>query len=195
MFFQFLDRARQGRLVDVQPFGCSRKMEFFGDGILAEPARRDPLRVVIPARHPLLAHARIPLDEVLRYPLVIGDPQVCEGYNHQIERVLRALDKEPLVAERVMSFDLMMALVAAGFALALVGASQIAASREPNIVARPLAGGSPMLTTYLLRRAGNPSEALSRFVARVGRLEVDTGKEHDPSRIAASDELDELKDS
>ncbi|HEN3452937.1 TPA: LysR family transcriptional regulator [Yersinia enterocolitica] len=162
-----------------------------GDGIIAEPAWRDPLRVAIPARHPLLAHARIPLDEVLRYPLVMGDPQVCEGYNHQIERVLRALDKEPLVAERVMSFDLMMALVAAGFALALVGASQIAASREPNIVARPLAGGSPMLTTYLLRRDIDPSEALSRFVARVGRLEVDTGKEHDPCCAAASDELEE----
>ncbi len=75
----------------------------------------------------MLAHACIPLDEVLRYSQVMGDPQVCEGYNHQIERVLRALDKEPLAA--------------AGFALALVGGSQIAANREPNIVARPLAGG------------------------------------------------------
>ncbi len=127
----------------------------------------------------MLAHARIPLDEVFRYPLVMGDPQVCEGYNHQIERVLRALDKEPLVTERVMSFDLMMALV---------GASQIAASREPNIVARPLAGGSPMLTTYLLRRDSDPSEALSRFVARVGRLEADTSKEHVHAGDAPSDE-------
>ena len=90
--------------------------------------------------------------------------------------MLRALDKEPLVAERVMSFDLMMALVAAGFVLALVGVSQIAASRESNIVARPLAGGSLVLTTYLLRRAGDSSEALGRFVERVGRLEADTGK-------------------
>ena len=159
-----------------------------GDGILAEPAWRDPLRVAIPARHPLLAHARIPLDEVLRYPLVMGDPQVCEGYNHQIERVLRSLDKQPMVIERVMTFDLMMALVAAGFALALIGASQIDASREPNIVARPLAGGSRMLTTYLLRRDIDPSEALSRFVARVGRPEVHTGKEHDTCCDAASDE-------
>lgn len=121
----------------------------------------------------------------------MGDPQVCEGYNHQIERVLRALDKDPLVAERVMSFDLMMALVAAGFALALVGASQIAASREPNIVARPLASGSPMLTTYLLRRDSDPSEALSRFIARVGRLEADTSKEHVPAGDAPSDELED----
>lgn len=89
-----------------------------------------------------------------------------------------------------MSFDLMMALVAAGFALTLVGASQIAASREPNVVARPLAGGSPMLTTYLLRRDIDPSEALSRFVARVGRLAVDTGKEYYPGCAATSDKLE-----
>ena len=40
----------------------------------------DPLVVVMPARHPLLVHKRIPLDEVLRYPLVMCDPQSCEGY-------------------------------------------------------------------------------------------------------------------
>lgn len=51
-----------------------------GDGIVAEAAWSDPLVVVMPARHPLLVHKRIPLDEVLRYPLVMCDPQSCEGY-------------------------------------------------------------------------------------------------------------------
>lgn len=147
-----------------------------GDGLLAEPAWSDPLRVAIPARHTLLAHARIPLEEVLRYPLIMGDVQAFEGYNRQIERALRAEDGEPLVVERVMSFDLMMALVSAGFALALVGASQIEVSREPNIVARPLAGRSPVLTTYMLRRDADASDTLSRFVTRVAALE--TGHSH-----------------
>ena len=31
--------------------------------------------VAVPARHPVLAYKRIPLDEVLRYPLVLCDPQ------------------------------------------------------------------------------------------------------------------------
>lgn len=143
-----------------------------GDGILAEPVWSDAVHVAVPARHPLLAYKRIPLEEVVRYPLVMGAPQFCEGYCRQIERILHAVDHEPLVAEQVLSFDLMMALVAAGFALALVSAQQIAASREPGIVARPLAGRSPMLTTYLLRQDAEPSESLARFIERVSTIEA-----------------------
>lgn len=139
-----------------------------GDGLIAEPVWRDPLMVAVPARHPILSHKRIPLEEVLRYPLVVCDPQVCEGHARQVARVLRAVDAEPLVAEQVTSFDLMMALVSAGFALGLAGASQIAASRESDVVARPLAGRSPMLTTYLLRLNGEPSQTLAHFIERVG---------------------------
>jgi DNA-binding transcriptional LysR family regulator len=142
-----------------------------GDGILAEPVWSDRLMVAMPARHPLLAYKRIPLDELLRYPLVLGDPIVCEGHARQIARVLRAIDREPLVAEEVTSVDLMMALVSAGFALGLAGSSQIASSREPDVVARPLAGRSPRLTTYLLRLDRDPSESLARFIERVGSIE------------------------
>ncbi|WP_239521536.1 LysR substrate-binding domain-containing protein, partial [Stenotrophomonas maltophilia] len=84
-----------------------------------------PLMVAVPARHDLLKYKRIPLEEVLRFPLVLCDPQVCEGHARQIERVLRRVDMEPLVAERVASCDLMMALVSAGFALGFTGAAHI----------------------------------------------------------------------
>ena len=73
--------------------------------------------VAVPARHHLLKHRRIPLDEVLHFPLVLCDPQACEGYARQVERVLRRSDREPLIVERVASFDLMMVVVSAGFAL------------------------------------------------------------------------------
>lgn len=142
-----------------------------GDGIVAEPVWSDLLMVAVPARHPLLAYKRIPLEEVLRYPLVLCDPQTCEGHARQVDRVLRRVDMEPLIAERVASFDLMMALVSAGFALGLAGAPHIAASREQGVVARQLAGRSPMLTTYLLRREGEPLETLSRFIDRVHVIE------------------------
>lgn len=120
----------------------------------------------MPAKHPLLTHKRTPLGEVLRYPVVMGDPHACEGYCRQIARVLRTVDVEPLVAEEVASLDLMLTLVSAGYALALVGASQIAACRSPEVTSRPLAGISPVLTTYLLRADTVPSEPLSRFIER-----------------------------
>ncbi len=150
-----------------------------GDGVIAEPVWTDPLMVAVPARHPLLKYKRIPLVDVLHYPLVLGDPLACEGHARQVDRALRQVEQEPLIAERVRSIDLMMALVSAGFALGLAGASQISASREPGVVARPLAGRAPMLTTYLLRLDGDTSHSLARFIERVSAVESPVG--HKPS--------------
>ncbi|MFT4248648.1 MAG: LysR family transcriptional regulator, partial [Pseudomonas sp.] len=84
----------------------------------------------------------------------------------QIARMLRTVDVEPLVAEEVASLDLMLTLVSAGYALALLGASQIAACRSPDVASRPLACISPVLTTYLLRADTAPSAPLARFIER-----------------------------
>ncbi len=111
------------------------------EGIATEAVWSDALMVAVPARHPLLKHNRIPLEEVLRYPLVMCDPHVCEGYCRQITRVLRAVDVEPLVAEEVASLDLMLTLVSADYALALVGASQVAACRTADVTQPPAGRG------------------------------------------------------
>lgn len=66
----------------------------------------------------------------------------------------------------------MMALVAAGFALGPTGAPRIAASREPGMVAHPLAGRSPVLTTYVLHRKGESSEVLFRFIEWVQAIDL-----------------------
>ncbi len=113
-----LSQQIRGLHDDLYDVGFAQSAEV-GESILAEPAWSDPLMVAVPARHPLLTYKRIPLDEVLRYPLVMCDPQLCEGYGRQIARILRTVDAEPLVAEQVASLDLMLALVAAGYALTL----------------------------------------------------------------------------
>ena len=161
---------------DLYDIGLAQS-EDVGDGILSEIAWSDPVHVMVPARHPLLAYKRIPLEEVLRYPLAMGDPQCREGYCRQIERILRTVDQEPLVAEQVKSFDLMIALVAAGYALGLVGASQIALSQELGIVARPLAGHA-RLTTWLLRRDDAPPESVVRFIDRLAALGLSSLQSH-----------------
>lgn len=142
-----------------------------GDGVVTTPVWSDALMVALPARHPLLVHKRIPLNELLRYPLVLCDPQICEGQAKHVDRVLRRSDMEPLIAERVASCDLMMALVSAGFALGLTGEAHISTSRESGVVARPLASRVPRLTTYLLSLEGEPSNVLKRFIERVEAIE------------------------
>ncbi|NGY05916.1 LysR family transcriptional regulator [Solimonas terrae] len=143
-----------------------------GDGIVTQPVWRDPLVLAVPARHPLLGHKRIPLDEALRYPLIICDPELCEGCWQQIEPALRTVDAVPVIAERVASVDLMLTLVAAGYGLGFITTARAAVLRHPDIVSRQLAGRSLMLTTYLLRPDNEPSEQLQRFIQRVSPPET-----------------------
>ena len=142
-----------------------------GDGIVATSAWEDELMVAVPARHPVLSFRQVPLEEVLHYPLVLGDPAICEGHARQVERILRKHEQEPLIVQHVSTFDLMMTLVSAGLALGLAGAAHISSSRELGVVARPLAGKPPMLTTYLLRRDAETPEMLTRFIERVAFID------------------------
>lgn len=191
LFEVSLSQQIKGLKDDLYDVGFAQSDEV-GEGIAAEAVWSDALMVAVPARHPLLKHKHIPLEELLRYPLVLCDPQVCEGHAQQLERVLRRVEMEPLIAERVASFDLMMALVSAGFALGLAGAPHIASSREAGVVARPLAGRSPMLITYLLQREAETSETISRFIDRVRGIELPEGVRPTPPFEADTEEEAEL---
>ncbi|HFJ0418692.1 TPA: LysR family transcriptional regulator [Pseudomonas aeruginosa] len=174
-----LSQQIKGLQDDLYDVGFAQSDEV-GEGVVVEAVWSDPLMVAVPARHHLLKHKRIPLNEVMQFPLVLCDPLACEGHARQVERVLRRSDREPLVVERVASFELMMIVVSAGFALGLAGGPHITASRESGVVARPLAGRSPILTTYLLRREGDVSEVLSRFIERVRAIDLSEGTRFAP---------------
>jgi len=174
LFQVSLAQQIKGLQEDLYDVGFAQSEEA-GDGINTIAVWSDPLMVAVPARHHLLKHKRIPLDEVLQFPLVLCDPQICEGHAQQIDRVLHRADREPLVVEHVASFELMRVVVSAGFALGLAGLPHIVANREPDVVARPLVGRSPRLTTYLLRRENETSEVLSRFIERVMTIDSPEG--------------------
>ena len=141
------------------------------DDVLAEPLLQDSLVTVIPARHPLLVHPTIPLDELSRFPLVMCDPQVCEGYNRELTRVLRSMKEEPTIVEHVASLEMMLILVAAGFGVGFTSATRTATCRHPDVVIRPLATDEAVLTTYLLRLENyNSSLPIERFTTRLQRV-------------------------
>jgi DNA-binding transcriptional LysR family regulator len=165
-----LSQQIKGLHDDLYDVGLSMANEV-GDGIMAESVWDDPLMVAVPERHPLLIFKRVPLEEVLRYPLVLCDPGTCEGHARQVDRVLRRMEQEPLIAQYASTFDLMMAVVSAGLALGLAGAAHISSSREQGVVARPLAGPVPLLTTYMLRVDAEPSQVLARFIERVAAMD------------------------
>jgi DNA-binding transcriptional LysR family regulator len=166
-----LSQQIKGLNTDLFDAGFAHSDEV-GEGITAEPVWSDPLMIVVPARHSLLAHRRIPLAEVMRHPLVLCHPEACEGFWTQLKQVLRTVDAKLIVADRVSTLDLMMTLVAAGYGLGFATEAQISGGRNADVVARPLAGRSPMLTTYLLRSNSVPSEQLGRFISRAGLVDA-----------------------
>ncbi|MGD9925109.1 MAG: LysR family transcriptional regulator [Pseudorhodoplanes sp.] len=139
-----------------------------GDGIVTEPIWHDPLMVAVPARHPLLSHKAVPLHKLASYPLVLCDPRMCEGYCRELTRLLRPLEREPDVAEHVSSLDMMLTLVGAGYGLGFTTATRVALSQRPDVVIRPLAVDSAVITTYLLRLASEDLPmSVERFIARL----------------------------
>lgn len=139
-------------------------------GVIAMPVWQDPLVVAIPARHPLLAHKRVPLEEVVGYPLVLCHPQVCEECSRQCERLLRLVETPPIVAEYVTTHSLMLALVAAGYGVGFSTAAHAVACRQADVIVRPLDEDSAALTTYLLHAEGAMSEPLRHFIDRAQRV-------------------------
>jgi DNA-binding transcriptional LysR family regulator len=166
LFEVTLAQQLKGLRSDLYDVGFAHIAEV-SEGIDAQPAWSDPLVIAIPPRHPLLAHPRISIEELLRYPLVLCRPESCEGCHQQIKRILGTVEVEPIIAEHVSSFYLMMTLVAAGFGLSFANESHMAACRHPDVVTRPLEGSQVLVTTYLLRLAADPSEPLRRFIDRV----------------------------
>jgi DNA-binding transcriptional LysR family regulator len=165
-----LSHQVKGLRSDLYDVGFAQASEV-GDGIVVEQAWNDPVVAAVPDRHPLLGHKAIPLEAMLHYPLVLCHPEVCEGFSRQIERILRAVDVEPRVAEEVTTLDLMLTLIAAGYGVGLVGASQIDAYRNSAVIVRPLAGTTASIITYLLRPDVEPSTQLAHFIGRVKPVE------------------------
>ncbi|OGA57068.1 MAG: D-alanyl-D-alanine endopeptidase [Burkholderiales bacterium RIFCSPHIGHO2_01_FULL_64_960] len=137
------------------------------DGLVAEPVWSEPLSVIAPARHPLLAHGHVKLDDVLKFPLVLCHSEADSGCHQQIQAVLEGATVSPKVVDRVTSLGVMLTLVGAGYGVGFAIGSQVKMLQRPDIAVRPLAGMSPTLSTYLLRRKGEPSEPMKRFMKRI----------------------------
>ena len=96
------------------------------------------------------------------------DPHACEGYCRELGRLLQAVEHKLNVVEEVSSLDMMLTLVGAGYGVGFMTATKIPISQRPDVVIRPLAMESAVITTYLLRPdSSSLSTSLERFVARL----------------------------
>lgn len=141
-----------------------------GDGIIAEPIWVDSVVVAVAARHPLLVHKQIPLEDLIRYPLVVADRRLFGNWDCEVGQLLRDAAVK-LNVEYVASVDMMLTLVAAGYGVGFASAARIGVLNRPDIVIRPLATPNVIHTTYLLRPESDTDTpaaiSLDRFIARL----------------------------
>jgi DNA-binding transcriptional LysR family regulator len=138
-----------------------------GDDFVALPIWEESMYLAISVRHPLLTYKEVPLSIAMGYRLIIMDEKVHEGAFAQIQQALKILQCPPTIIERVTSINLMMALVVAGYGVAIIGKYQANACKYEGVITRPIADPCPRLKTYLLRPIEVHTDPLQRLIDRL----------------------------
>jgi len=139
-------------------------------GLSSETLWQTELVVALPPRHPLLVHKRVPLAELASCPLVLFHPEVQGGLHQQISSVLAGANSSLAVVAQASSQEMLISLVAAGYAVGLSCAAQLKAHDIEDIVLRPLAGDAVCISTHLLYATYEPETPLARFIHRALRI-------------------------
>lgn len=133
----------------------------------AQPLWADELALAVPLRSPLLAYPEVPLDALLRYPLLQWCLWACDALRQQVDA---RFGPEMHSAKEVTSFDLLAVLVAAGFAIGIAPRSHIARAGGWGVAMRPLADGPYLISTQLLRKSHGSARAVERFAERAMKV-------------------------
>ena len=137
-------------------------------GLVAEIARREPLVVALPPRHPLARRARVELGDLAGEPMLTFARARSPGFFDHVMGLCRAAGFTPKIVQEAPLIDL-VSLVSAGFGVALVPQSLQRVVRR-GMVVRPLVG-APRADLMMVRRADDQTPALQRFL-EVARKEL-----------------------
>jgi DNA-binding transcriptional LysR family regulator len=138
------------------------------DGLRHRPLMRDPLLVVLPAKHPLARRRRVPLRALDGVPLVAPSAERA-GRPHRllVDRLLRGAGVEPRVAYEVDDLASAQALARAGLAAVLMHRLTIP-DPSPGLALRPLAdaaeGDRTIEVATLAARRWPPADALAALL-------------------------------
>jgi DNA-binding transcriptional LysR family regulator len=111
----------------------------------------DPLRVALPASHPLATGDRVDMRALDAEPWIAGrEGSFCHLV---VIHSTRAAGYEPRLAHITNDFDVSYALVAAGAGVGLV--PELAGPPPPGVVVKPVTGAPPSRRIYAAVRAGS----------------------------------------
>lgn len=135
-------------------------------GIEIEAVLEEPLLVAIPSGHPLEKLDRVPVEEMVDYPLVFFSRQLVPGFHAQIVELFGSVGAVPTVAQYAVHLQTIVGLVAGGLGLAILPGSATRVRRE-GVTYRPL--DAPGATSWLglAWRREDQSELARNFVQTV----------------------------
>lgn len=120
---------------------------------------REPLCVALPAGHPLAYQPSIELAKLKDEAFVASPRSLGQGLHDQLIQLCQTAGFRPMVAQEARQLQTLIALVAAGFGIALLPGS-LAAQRRDDVVFRAIESDAPMALTHLdLLMAWNPERA------------------------------------
>jgi DNA-binding transcriptional LysR family regulator len=124
---------------------------------------RDPIRVALPAKHPLARRRAIDLAEVVREPLVIFGREDYPEYFEALTEILAPTKTRPRVAEEHDSVTSLIASVESGAGIAIVSES-IGCIAGRRLKLAPLSPAPPPIVVGAVWPTTSFSPAAERFL-------------------------------
>lgn len=132
------------------------------------PVWRDELAVALPLRSPLLAYSTIPTESIQDYPLIQWNPAEHEALHRHVETLVGG---SVAATYTVASFEMMVALVAAGFGIGIAQRSRLDHVRAWPVGIRPLAAQGRWIGTELFWIRGQPPQIREFLLAATATME------------------------
>lgn len=139
------------------------------------------LVAVLSARHPLLIHKHVPVEELARSTLIMCDVDSVDSGNRAISRVLRNLGLRTDFSAQAVSLEAMFMLVAAGYGIGFLSEAKVFPCKRTEIAVRRIASDAAILKTYLLRAtSAAQSPLIERFTERLRKdFSAEKGRDAD----------------
>jgi DNA-binding transcriptional LysR family regulator len=120
-----------------------------------------PLRIALPADHPLAERGRVPREALVKEAFVGFTKLAGENYGSFVQRVVGFT---PRMAYQADSGFALISLVGAGLGVAVVPSSISSINAGENVVYRPIAGVTEQIGIDLVYRRDEEDPAVTRFL-------------------------------
>jgi DNA-binding transcriptional LysR family regulator len=130
------------------------------------PLWKDAAALVMPPDHPLAAQPIVRQIDADTGPLILLGERLA-AVTEPVDDWLLSAEQQPGSIEYVVSIELLLTLVIAGYGVGLISVAQAETIRRPDLVTRPLSVRGAAITTFLIRRRDESSSVVTRFTERV----------------------------